>query len=84
MTLQEFVNKNRKKIINMKVRCTENQFVYLDREGDLRYGRTDLYGHNDQASFGGECANESLASQDLDYIMALGASFGEHKKEINA
>lgn len=83
MMLQEFVDNNRKEIINMKVRCTEKQFVYLNNDGELKYGRNDQYGQECQASFGGECKNEGLASQDLDYIMSLGASQGEHEKEIN-
>ena len=82
MKLHEFVKNNRKEIIDMKVRCTSNQFVYLSEDGELKFGRNDQYGHNDQASFGGECTNEGLAAQDLDYIMALGASNGENQKEV--
>lgn len=86
MTLREFVKENRKKIIKMKLNdCInhERNFVYLCKDGELKVGRNDLYGYQDQASFGGFKANEEAANNDLNYIISMSEANNELDKIIN-
>jgi len=53
MTYSQIIDFNLETIICMKLCANENEFVYLSKDGELKYGNKNEYGQNILHAFGG-------------------------------
>jgi len=68
-TLSQIIEENLETIVSMKMGANENEFVYLSKDGELKYGHKDQLGQNIIHGFGGRENSRSEAISDIEFII---------------
>jgi hypothetical protein len=67
--LSQIIEENMETIVSMKLEANENQFVYMAKDGAIKYGHIDQYGQNILHAFGGRERSRREAISDLRFIV---------------
>jgi hypothetical protein len=68
-TYSEVVEKNLETIVSMKMGANENQFVFMSKDGGIKYGNKNQWGQDMIHAFGGGKRSRKEAISDLRFIV---------------
>jgi hypothetical protein len=70
MTYLEVIANNLEEIVSMKMQASANEFVFLSKDGEIKYGdKNQYYGQNILHAFGGGERSRSEAISDLEFMI---------------
>jgi hypothetical protein len=64
----EVIEKNLEKIVSMKLEANENQFVFLSKDGEIKYGNKNQWGQDMIHAFGGKSTTRAVIS-DIKFLI---------------
>jgi hypothetical protein len=67
-TYSEVVEKNLETIVSMKMGANENQFVFMSKDGEIKYGNKNQWGQDMIHAFGGK-STRTEAISDLKFLI---------------
>jgi hypothetical protein len=67
--LSQIIEENMETIVCMKMQATENQFVFMSKDGGIKYGNKNQWGQDMIHAFGGGKSTRREAISDLRFIV---------------
>jgi hypothetical protein len=67
-TYSEVVEKNLETIVSMKMGANENEFVFMSKDGEIKYGNKNQWGQDMIHAFGGK-STRTKAISDLKFLI---------------
>jgi len=69
MTLSQIIEENLLKIVSMKMEANENEFVFMSKDGAIKYGHKNEFGQSIIYGFGGNKTTKEAVISDLRFLV---------------